>query len=44
MKFGFIGGDLRYRYLKQMLEAEGHETAAYCCKFIDESTELEKSA
>lgn len=42
MKFGFIGGDLRYRYLKQMLEAEGHETAAYCCKFIEESNELEK--
>ena len=42
MKFGFIGGDLRYRYLKQLLEAQGYETAAYCCKFIDKSEALEE--
>lgn len=36
MRFAIIGGDDRYKYLKRLLETDGHETAAYCCKFTDD--------
>lgn len=44
MKFCITGGDKRYKYLKHLLELDGFEVAAYCCRFIDSCDEsLEKA-
>ena len=35
MIFCIIGGDKRYKYLKELLEQEGHKVKAYCCHSIE---------
>ena len=44
MKFCITGGDKRYKYLKELLEKDGFEVCAYCCRFIENCEEtLEKA-
>ena len=35
IKFGILGGDHRYKILKQLLEDEGYTVYSYCSKFIE---------
>lgn len=44
MKFCIVGGDKRFYYLKKLLENDGFEVSAYCCRAIDDSeTDIDKA-
>lgn len=43
IKFGILGGDERYRILKELLEKDGYTVYSYCCPFIEKSEDSAES-
>ncbi|MBQ9519710.1 MAG: hypothetical protein IJR59_07435, partial [Firmicutes bacterium] len=43
VKFGILGGDDRYRILKELLEADGYAVYSYCCRFIGDPEDSRES-